>query len=409
MLNFAWFVAHRFRHSKRKSGFANFMSSSSTVGIALGCAVLIMMLSVMNGFETELKEQLLSKIPHGEIKAISSQGLLDWQYRLNQFENDASVKLAQPFAKLTGLAQRGKFNKAVEMTALNPLFAAKTELKHLVSDSGWQRFVDDQKAIILGKGIADKLQVKIGDKIQLLIPPISQGRHLERPIVAWGHLVDVIELGGEFDNFTGYMRLSNAVDILNIASGAQGIQLTYHDPFVAPTKTREFAYQLQQAAYLSDWTRTQGHLYQDIQLVRMVVYIALMLVIAVACFNIVSSLVMLINEKKPEIDMLLTMGATQNDIVRIFIIQGLTNAIKGTMIGTILGVLGALYLTEIITGLESLFSFQVLSGDVYFIDYLPSELHALDIAVTAGIALVISVIAVLYSSLKFARQPISLR
>ncbi|XOV78330.1 MAG: FtsX-like permease family protein [Aestuariibacter sp.] len=385
------------------------MSSSSTVGIALGCAVLIVMLSVMNGFESALKEQLLAKIPHGEIRAVSAQGLQNWQYRLNQFEQDTAVKLAQPFAKITGLAQRGKFNKAVEITAIDPQKAAGSELLSLLTKDQWQRFVADPNGILLGRSIVEKLQIKIGDKVQLLVPPASESYKLAKPITLWVNLAGMLDLGGELDQFAGFMHLSTATSNLNITTGAQGIQLSYHDPFVAAAKTREFAYQLQQAAYISDWTRTQGHLYQDIQLVRVVVYIALTLVIAVACFNIVSSLVMLINEKKPEIDMLLTMGATPNHIVSIFVIQGISNGIKGIAVGTVTGTILAWHLTEIVTWLENLAGIQLLSGDVYFVDYLPSEVHSQDILVTVFLALFISLLSVLFSAFKFARQPLSLR
>lgn len=409
MFKFAWFVAQRFRHAGRKSGFASFMSSSSTIGIGLGCAVLIVMLSVMNGFESALKNQLLAKIPHGEIRAVASTGMQNWEYRLEQFASDADVKLAQPFARMTGLAQRGKLTKAVDITAVDSNYARHGALPTLLSETDWQRFVADKNSVLLGRSIADKLQINVGDKVQLLIPPASDGRSLTRPETVWVNLAGVLDLGGELEQFAGFMHLQTATATLGIATGAQGIQLQYHDPYIAAGKTREFAYQLQQAAYISDWTRTQGHLYQDIQLVRIVVYIALTLVIAVACFNIVSSLVMLINEKKPEIDMLLTMGATPDHIVAVFVIQGITNGIKGIVTGTLCGTALAYYLTEIVSWMESFLNVQLLSADVYFVDYLPSEIQGQDIVVTVVLALAIALLSVLYSSFRFARQPLSLR
>lgn len=408
-MKFSWFVAQRFRHSRRKSGFASFMSSSSTIGIGLGCAVLIVMLSVMNGFENALKTQLLSKIPHGEIRAISAQGMSRWEYQLSQFEQDPTVKLVQPFARVTALAQKGKQTKATEVTALDPAYAEKSDLVRSLPSDLWQRFKLQPNAIILGASIAEKLALSEGDRVQLLVPPMTDTQKLAKPVPVWMTYVGYISLGGELDQFTGFMHLSFAAEALKIDEGAQGLLLSYYDPFDAASKTREFAYQLQQAAYISDWTRTQGHLYQDIQLVRVVVYIALILVISVACFNVVSSLVMLINEKKPEIDMLLTMGALPNDIVAIFLIQGLSNSIKGMFIGSICGAIVAHYLSSIVAYIESLIGIKLLSSDVYFVDYLPSQLQIQDIVVTLIIALVIALIAVTYSSYKFARAPLSLR
>lgn len=395
-------LALRFRKSKKQSGFTSFISASSTVGIALGCAVLIIMLSVMNGFERELRQSLLAYIPHGELFAVEQTGLANWQSIVAAFSDDMDIKHVQPYAKVTGLVQKGKLNKAVELTALSPKFANNAALIEKLEAEHWLQFRLNTKGLILGRSIIKKLNLDIGDRVQVLLPKANTTK-LSAPESVWLTLVGELHLGGELDSFIGFMHLSTAAEELDITKGAQGIQLSFHDPFIAPQKIRELGYRINQHAYISDWTRTQGHLYQDIKLVRFVVYVALTLVIAVACFNIVSSLVMAVNERKPEIAMLKSMGGTHTLIVAIFIWQGLINGIIGICVGTLFGVLIATNLTEIAQSIEVLLNKQILSADVYFIDFLPSELQSSDVLVTIAIALLLSTLATIYPAFKAAK------
>lgn len=395
-------LASRFRRSKKQSGFTSFISASSTVGIGLGCAVLIIMLSVMNGFEKELKNSLLAYIPHGELFAVSPQGMNDWETMVDVFSKDPNVKLVQPYITATGLVQKGKANKAVELTAISPKLAKLSALPDKVEASQWAQFQVNQQGLILGRSIIKKLNLRIGDQVQVLLPKTGAGK-LSSPDAIWLTLLGEIHLGGELDSFVGYMHLNTAANTLDVSTGAMGIQLTYHDPFIAPAKTRELGHRLNQHAYMSDWTRTQGHLYQDIQLVRFVVYIALTLVIAVACFNIVSSLVMAVNERQAEIAMLKTMGGSNQLIIATFMWQGIINGLIGVTLGSIVGVLAANNLTGIASFFETLFGFQILSDDVYFIDFLPSMLNLKDVLVTIFTALILSVLATLYPAFKAAK------
>ncbi|BDX06721.1 lipoprotein-releasing ABC transporter permease subunit [Planctobacterium marinum] len=395
-------LAARFRRSKKQSGFTSFISASSTLGIGLGCAVLIIMLSVMNGFERELRQSLLAYIPHGELFAVDASGLYDWQTMMTAFSNEPEVKQVQPYINATGLMQKGRANKAVELTAIDAQIANQSALISRIPQAQWQQFQINQKGLILGRSIIEKLSLEIGDQVQVLLPKTGTSK-LASPDVIWLTLLGEIHLGGELDSFTGFMHLATGAEALEVTTGAKGLQIYYHDPFIASQKTRELGYRLNQHAYMSDWTRTQGHLYQDIQLVRFVVYIALTLVIAVACFNIVSSLVMAVNERQAEIAMLKTMGASNALIMATFVWQGMINGLIGVVFGSIAGVLIAQNLTAIARGFENLFDFTILSGDVYFIDFLPSQLHFADVMLTMVIALLLSVCATLYPALKAAK------
>lgn len=396
-------LAWRFRANKRQNGFISFISASSTVGIGLGCFVLILLLSVMNGFERELKDRLLSIIPHGEFTAVDIEGLQNWPEELTKLSRDPRVAFVEPFVKATGMLQKGNILKAVEMTGLSPDFAEQNEQVTQISAAQWQAFRRNENSVLLGQGIMQHLAVKVGDKVQLLLPQISEDLSLKAPKSLWLHVAGSLNFGGELSNHLGIMHMTLAAESLGVTHGAQGLRLRFNDPFAAPIIVPELGFAMEPEVYMSDWTRTEGNLYQDIQLVRSVVLIALVLVIAVACFNIVSTLVMAVNEKQSEIAMLKSMGAKDGLIIRTFMLQGLLNGLIGTLWGVVLGVLMASNLASVARLVENLFGIKFLSGDVYFIDFLPSELHWNEVFLTALIALILSLLATLYPAFKAAK------
>lgn len=395
-MNLALQLAKRFRTAKQSNGYISFISASSTLGIGLGCFVLILLLSVMNGFEMELKNRLLSVIPHGELYAVSPHGIEDWQEQARLLCQDPRVRHVQPYIKATGMLQKAKEMKAVEVTALDPQLVQGDRLLNQVPPDDWQSFSQNPNAILLGSGVMKKLNLEVGAKVQLLLPSNSSDLRFKAPKSIWLEVAGTLSVGGELDNHIAVMRLSRAAQALSIGTGAQGLRFRFDDPFNAYALMREIGYGFTQDVYISDWTRTQGHLYQDIQLVRTVVYIALTLVIAVACFNIVSTLVMAVKEKQGEIAMLKTMGASDSLIKRVFVFQGLINGIIGTLIGSLGGVLVATYLSPIATAIETITGVTFLSADIYFIDFLPSLLRWQDVVVTASIAVLLSLLATLY-------------
>lgn len=403
MNGLVWQLAFRFRKSKKRSGFTSFIASSSTVGIGLGCFVLILLLSVMNGFERELKDRLLVAIPHGELTAVDPAGLADWKSIIEQAKRHPQVISAQPFIKATALLQRGKKTKAVELTAIDPALSHQNEAAHMVDEEAWKSFIATPYGVLLGRKVLKQLGLSVGDKVQALLPRKSDGLKLSAPETIWLTVVGEVSLGGELDSFLAYMHMDLAAETLSITQGAQGIRLNYVDPFDARMSTRRFAYELSQQVYISDWTRTHGHLYQDIQLVRSVVYLALILVIAVASFNIVSSLVMSVSEKQAEIAMLKTMGARSSLIARVFILQGSLNGVIGALFGSVSGIFVALNLSDIARFLESLLGIKLLSGDIYFIDFLPSLLLWSDVWITVSISLLLSVLATIYPALRASK------
>lgn len=396
---FALELARQFRKTRSQQRFISFISMSSTVGIALGCFVLILLLSVMNGFEKELTNRILSVIPHGELYSVDKRGIdnLDAQrYRLEQDERIARIT---PYTKLTGMLQYKGELKAIELTGI----IAEDNQQHFeerVSQPQWLSFQANDKGVLIGQGIAEKLGVQPGDAVQVLVPVATNDLTFKAPKTITLTVSGFLSIGGELDNLVGLMHLDMASNAAEITSKAQGMQFTFNDAYSANEIMREIGYSYPQAVYMSDWTRTQGHLYNDIQLVRAVVYIALVLVIGVACFNIVSSLVMAVREKQAAIAILKTMGATDSLIRTIFILQGIINGVVGITTGVLLALLVAPNLSAIVLFIENALGIEVLSGDIYFIDFLPSELHWGDVGITIAVALTLCVLATLYPAQK---------
>lgn len=391
-------IANRFRQSKQQSGFISFVSASSTIGIGLGCFVLILLLSVMNGFEKELRNTLLSYIPHAEFIAASEQGVYLDQETINKAQNDPRVRAVFSYTKASGLLQKGAKMKSVEIQGVDadyiknkPAFALAPEV-----------FAAQPKGIYLGSGIVETLSIVPGDKVQLLLPSASADLSFQAPKAIWLEFLGEISLGGEVDDFVGIMDKQTLSSALKIESGASHIEFQLSDPFLGRQLIREYGYDFKQVVYMSDWTLTNGHLYQDIQLVRTVVYITLILVICVACFNIVSSLVMSVKEKTKEIAILKSMGAENKLLRQVFVIKGLINGLYGATVGTILGVLSAIYLAEISGFIETLFNFSLLGDGVYFINFIPSDLQLVDVIATYFLAIVLCVLATLYPAHKAA-------
>jgi len=411
------FLALRYVRARQIGGFASFISASSTAGIALGVMVLIIVLSAMNGFERALSERLLSIVPHGEVIAVN-EPIKHWSDKVTTISQHPEVIAAAPVIKLTGMLQYKSQLKSLEVRGVEQTFERQVSaIEEYLIDGTWDELYstraneNDQDApianIIIGSGIAKKLGVSLGDKVQLLLPAsaLSQGsgnrQNLSTKFPApkkFNFVISgVFKFGGVVDDTLAYISLSQAQLTLGYSSDTvHGIRARVSDVFNASHVIRDIAYGFDHYVYILDWTRTQGHLYNDIQLVRMVMFIVMTLVIAVASFNIVSTLIMVVNEKRSDIAILKTMGAASSTVMVTFIIQGMVNGILGSVSGGVLGVLIASNLTEIFATIEQTLGVTFLSGDVYFIDYLPSYLKRSDVVITVTVALIMSTFATVY-------------
>ncbi len=399
------FLGLRYVRSRHGNGFSSFISASSTLGIALGVLVLIVVLSAMNGFERELAQRLLSVVPHGELIAVN-EPIEPWPDSVKKVLRHPEVIAAAPVIKMNGIMQHAGQLKGVEIRGVDvQLETQVSSIEQLMIAGHWQDLTDKSLAgVIIGAGIAKKLKLVVGAKVQLLLPQPSiaeQGKGhrqvFSAPIKRNVTVVGIFQFGGVIDDTLAYMSLTQASDIMGYKLGqVQAVRLKVKQVFDAARIVKEVAYDFDAYVYMDNWTRTQGHVFNDIRLVRLVMFVVLVLVIAVASFNIVSTLIMAVHDKKGDIAILKTMGASTTTIMVTFVLQGLVNGVLGCFLGGVLGVLIALNLTEIMQFLEALFNASFLSADVYFIDYIPSQVNKLDVYITLITALVMSLLATLY-------------
>ena len=401
----SFYLGLRYVRSRHGSGFSAFISASSTIGIALGVMVLIVVLSVMNGFERELTNKLLSIVPHIELTSVN-EPIKHWPKSVKRITEQEEVLAVAPVIKMTGMLQHRKALKAVEVRAVNPLLEQQVSSIHQYISAGeWEGLLRLKSGIVLGSGVAKKLSVKLGDKLQLLLPSPSDNGDFKNtftaPVTHHVEVVGVFTFGGTIDDTLAYISIAQGRAAMNYQEHeTQAIRIKTSDVFNARSLARKIAHNFEHYVYISDWTRTQGHIFNDIQLVKMVMFIVLILVIGVASFNIVSTLIMAVNEKKGDIAILKTMGAKSSTIMMTFVIQGAVNGILGCLVGATLGILTAENISNIMFQLEQFFKVELLSSDVYFINYLPSLLHWNDVYITIVVALVLSLIATIYPAWK---------
>jgi lipoprotein-releasing system permease protein len=391
-------IGLRFSRGRRRSGMVSFISIISTIGIALGVAVLIVGLSAMNGFEKELRERVLAVVPHGEIEPLK-QPYVDWLADEATLNNNPAIVATSPYITFTGLIENGTKMKAIQVRGVIPQQEAKiSSLSHYVEFIDWANFNAGEQQIILGKGVAEQLEVQPGDWVSIMIPnhdaesvlKVSQPKRVRLQVVGLLNLVG--DLGYSF----GLVPLRDAQEYLDYGDGVSGIALRVTDLYKANSIVPQAASVLKKPAYVSSWMSKYGRMHRDIQLVRSIMYLAMILVIGVACFNIVSTLVMAVKDKSSDIAILRTLGATDGLIRTIFIWYGLLAGLVGSVVGVIIGVFASLQLTNIIRLLEKVLDHQFLSGGIYFIDFLPSELHASDVIIVLVTALVLSLLASWY-------------
>ncbi len=406
MMLLSAFISKRFRaHSGRKdgqNGFVSFIAKASTIGILLGVAVLIVALSVINGFEQQLVHRLLSVVPQVEYVA-PNKPINDWQNKVKLLHEQNGVAGAAPFISVSGMAQFKNELKAVEVRGveadLENQVSALNQFTHgrLVSQL-------QQEDVILGQQIVNKLGLEIGDPVTLLIPQINQQTSkLLSPKRVSLKLVGIVNMGGPIDETAAYIRLDKAQAVLGFTKNqVTGLRLKVDDVFAAHQTAMRVGQVIPDYVYVSSWFRTQGSLYQDIQMVRTIVYIVVFLIIAVASFNIVSSLVMEVREKQANIAILKTMGAQDSTILATFVMQGFTQALIGVLLGTVIGVMVALNISELFTWLSNLADDNPLQG-VYFVEFLPSKLVWQDIVVTVFVTFILAILATLYPAWQATR------
>ena len=406
-MNTPFFISWRYQRGKQKNRLVSLISLFSSVGIALGVAVLIIGLSAMNGFERELNQRVLSVVPHAELYSYNGNENVPIQAgeRLEKLVSEnPNMSAVSPFVSFTGLIENGSQLKIAQVRGVDPKKQDQvSQLSHYIPAEQWQAF-HQEGGLILGAGIAKDLSVEAGDEVTLLLPQPTEDGKLAQPLRFSLPVTGILKLEGQLDHSYALLPLTKAQELLEYSpQEISGVELSLKAPFAVNQLALPELNAFEQPLYLNTWIDKFGYMYNDIQLIRAVMYIAMVLVIGVACFNIISTLIMAVKDKQGDIAIMRTLGANNRFIKQIFLWYGLISGMKGAVIGLILGVLLALNLTAIIKSLEQFFGVKLLSDGIYFIDFLPSELHWQDIVYVLLATLVLSLCASLYPASRAAK------
>jgi lipoprotein-releasing system permease protein len=399
----SFYIGLRYTAAKRRNHFISFISLTSMMGLMLGVAVLIIVLSVMNGFDRELKQRILGMVPHATILGANGP-LNDWERIDAAVQEHPRVVAAAPFIQGQGMVTGGGNVRGV---LLNGILPEQESTVSIIDDHFIEGSLEDLKpgefGIIIGKLMANSLGLQVGDLLTVVLPEPSVTLAGVLPRLKRFTVKGIFSVGAELDGSYALIHMDDAARLVRTGGRAEGIRLLFDDLFAAPRVVNEIARELPGRYYVSDWTRTHGNLFQAIRMEKTMIGLLLMFIVAVAAFNIVSTLVMVVTDKTADIAILRTMGATPGRIMRIFIVQGAVIGVFGTLIGTALGILGALNISGFISWLESVLGHQFLSADVYFISYLPSQLKWQDVFIISGAGLAMSLLATIYPAWRASR------
>ncbi len=390
-------IALRYVRSRNKNQFISFISVISMAGIALAVAVLIIVLSVMNGFEAEVRNRILQVVAHASITGLDGR-ISDWESLAAVAGQDPEVKAVARFVDGQAMLLGPVEIRGVQLRGVDPAAELKTSaLVSLMVAGTLDGLKPGGFGIVLGKTLAEQLDVQVGDAVIMLV---SQGITTPAGVVPRMRRFRVtgIFYAGmyEFDRALAFINISDAQRLLRFGEDVSGVRLAIRDPLQSATVVRAVANAWGGGVYVTDWTREHGNFFRSIQLTRSIVFVILLLVVGVAAFNIVSTLVMVVRDKRGEIAILRTLGAAPAAILTVFVLQGAVVGVVGTVVGVVCGVLGAWNVSAIAAFIERLSGFQFLAPDVYFISELPSRLLWADVWQIAGIALLLGLVSTIY-------------
>lgn len=397
-------IGLRYVRAKRRNHFIGFISIVSMLGIAIGVMALIVVLSVMNGFEKELRERILGMASHATISG--ERGLLaDWQRIAEQATGDARVVAAAPYISGEAMLRvRGQTSGTLLRGVLPEREAQVSKLPEYMRDGGLEALQPGGFGVLLGAELARSLGVAKGDSVDLMVPQASVTPAGALPRFRRFEVVGVFEVGMyEFDRGLGVIHLDDAQALLRMSDQVSGVRLMLEDLFQAPRVVRDVAEGLGGRYRISDWTREHANFFRAIRTEKTVMFIILSLIVGVAAFNIVSTLVMVVQDKQPDIAILRTIGATPRMIMLIFLVQGLLIGVIGTLLGLSAGLALALNIDVVVPFIEALTGQQFLAPDVYYISDLPSEVERGDLIRVGGMAFLLALFSGLYPAWRAAR------
>ncbi len=404
----ALFIGLRYTRAKRRNHFISFISLTSMIGIALGVAVLITVLSVMNGFDQEIRSRIFGMANHMTINTLDGR-LLNWQGLADEVKQYPGVIATAPFVSGQGMLLNRGLNHPSIITGVDPSQEAKVSIiAQKMVGGNFNALQPGQFDIIIGAQLAQSLGVDLGDKVTLLIPSVAVTPLGVMPRYKPFTVVGIFKVGNGFgfDSDLGYINIKDAQALFQLGNAVSGLRLKLTDLYLAPKLTQAISQKLPTNYLVSNWTYDYGSLFHAIQLEKTMMFLILLLLVAVAAFNLVSTLVMVVTDKRSDIAILRTLGATPRTILAIFMVQGSIVGLVGTLLGLIGGVSLALNVTKIVNGIQNIFHVQLLSSNIYYVNYLPSQLLWSDVFNISITALLMSLLATLYPAWRAARtQP----
>ena len=399
--SFETMIGLRYVRAQRRNHFISFISMSSMIGVALGVMALITVISVMNGFEKELKDRILGMASHAVIEELN--GLKDWQLVINNIKDHPEIVGAAPYFHAEGMLTKDKIVNGVIIRGILPHEETNVAI---VAEKMIEGDLNDLKStefnIILGAELVRKLNLEIGDKVTLVAPQVNFTPAGILPRLKRFTLIGIFEVGmHEFDGCLALIHMDDALRLFR-KSNPTGIRLKTNNILKAPTISREIASQLSSKYWVIDWTQRHSNFFRALKTEKTVMFVILTLIVAVAAFNIISTLVMAVSDKQSDIAVLRTLGASPKSILKIFIIQGTIIGVIGILLGVIGGVWLASNIETLVPALENMLGYKFLSPDVYYISDLPSDMHWSDVILISVVSFVLCLLATIYPAFRAA-------
>lgn len=400
----ALFIGLRYTKAERKNGFISFISLVSMIGLTLGVAVLITVLSVMNGFDRELKGRILGMVTQASVT--SYEIIPDWQNLAQTIKNnDKNIVATAPFIQLQGMLTANGQVAGIMVYGVEPKHEKNISIiaNHMKAGD-FDNLKSGEFGIVLGKSMAEAMGVGVGDKVTLVLPEASPSVAGIVPRFKRFTVVGVFNISQEIDSHMGYVAMRDAGVLLRLPEGAQGIRFKMNDIFKAPQASQKAQSLEPHRLVANDWTNTHGNLFSAIQMEKAMLGLLLFLIVVIASFNIVSSLVMLVTDKKSDIAILKTFGASPRLIMQVFMVQGMIIGVIGTVAGTVLGITFALTVGDLLSWINEAFKLHLF--DSYPVNYLPSQVKVLDVIIIAVASFLLSFLMTIYPALRASKiQP----
>ncbi|MFZ2540241.1 MAG: lipoprotein-releasing ABC transporter permease subunit [Gallionella sp.] len=407
MLPYELFIGLRYTRAKRRNHFISFISLISMLGMALGVLALIVVLSVMNGFQKEIRARMLGASPHLEVVAEGGR-MVDWLPIMDKVEQHPQVAAAAPYIAGQGMLSNGQNVQGIMVRGIAPAREIEiTDLSNKIKAGTLNNLLSGEFGIVLGTDLARALGVGLNDKILLVAPQGQITPVGMMPRLKQFHVVGLFEIGmAPYDNSLALIDISDAQKLFQLGEAVTGISAKLRSIDLAPRVAAELQSQLPDNLYANDWTHQNSNYFRAVQMEKKMMFIILSLIVAVAAFNIVSTLVMAVTDKQADIAILRTLGASPRSIMKIFMVQGVVIGVVGTLLGCIGGIALALNLDVVVPFIEQLFRVQFLAKDVYYISDLPSDLRYPEVILVASLSFVISLLATIYPSYRASKtQP----